>query len=216
MRGKLYWIFVLNQGPLLVRVRRVQLHPSILGNGCMHLSIFRPHTTGWPIKIQPYSSNLTCSHDRDFYHESIWDMGHPVHSDFFVQFFLLMAKSCTRQIKSLTRALPCIGISIQINKIFKLAFNHHILYIKLDFLKKEWKFRNLNNTYVSIEVCINLSYPLLYQIRLLANEIKAHGLGNLEINYLRVTRRFGLKDLRANITISTDLKLEGKYNLKVI
>ena len=75
---------------------------------------------------------------------------------------------------------------------------------------------NLNHSNVSIEVCNNLSYPLLYQIRLLANEIKAHGLGNLEINYLRVTRRFGLKDLRANITISTDLKLEGKYNLKVI
>ena len=27
-------------GPWLVRVRRVQLHPSILGNGCMHPSIF--------------------------------------------------------------------------------------------------------------------------------------------------------------------------------
>ena len=31
-------------GPWLVRVRRVQLHPSILGNGCMHPSIFRPDT----------------------------------------------------------------------------------------------------------------------------------------------------------------------------
>ena len=29
-------------GPWLVRVRRVQLHPSIWGNGCMHPSIFRP------------------------------------------------------------------------------------------------------------------------------------------------------------------------------
>ena len=55
-----------------------------------------------------------------------------------------------------------------------------------------------------------------YQIRLKADNIKAHGLGNLEINYLRVTRRFGLKDLRANITISTDLRLDGRYNLKVM
>ena len=55
-----------------------------------------------------------------------------------------------------------------------------------------------------------------YQIRLKADGIKAHGLGNLQINYLRVTRRFGLKDLRANITISTDLRLDGRYNLKVM
>ena len=30
--------------PWLARVRRVQLHPSILGNGCMHPSIFRADT----------------------------------------------------------------------------------------------------------------------------------------------------------------------------
>ena len=32
-------------GPSLERVQRVQLHPSILGNGCMPPSIFRPDTS---------------------------------------------------------------------------------------------------------------------------------------------------------------------------
>ena len=35
----------LTQGPWLERVWQVQLHPSILGNGCIHLSIFRPNTS---------------------------------------------------------------------------------------------------------------------------------------------------------------------------
>ena len=56
-------------GSLLVRVRRVQLHPSVWGNGWMHPTIFRPDT----------SFRL------------------------FVWFFLLLAKSCTLQLKSLTR-----------------------------------------------------------------------------------------------------------------
>lgn len=55
-----------------------------------------------------------------------------------------------------------------------------------------------------------------YQIHLQADGIKAHGLGDLKINYLRATRRFGLKNLRVNITISTDLRLEGRYKLKVM
>ena len=37
--------YILQPGPLLVRVRRVQLYPSILGNRCMHPSMFRPDTT---------------------------------------------------------------------------------------------------------------------------------------------------------------------------
>jgi len=53
-----------------------------------------------------------------------------------------------------------------------------------------------------------------YQIHLQADGIKAHGLGDLKINYLRATRRFGLKNLRVNITISTDLRLDGRYKLK--
>ena len=36
------WSYI--TGPLLVWVRRVQLHLSILGNGCMNPSIFRPDT----------------------------------------------------------------------------------------------------------------------------------------------------------------------------
>lgn len=55
-----------------------------------------------------------------------------------------------------------------------------------------------------------------YQIHLQADGIKAHGLGDLKINYLRATRRFGLKNLRVNITISTDLRLDGRYKLKVM
>ena len=54
-----------------------------------------------------------------------------------------------------------------------------------------------------------------YKIHLMANDIKAHGLGDLRMNYLRVVRRFGLKDLRVNVTVSTSLKLDGKYDLSV-
>ena len=54
-----------------------------------------------------------------------------------------------------------------------------------------------------------------YNIHLKADKIQAHGLGDLRINYLRAARRFGLKDLRVNVTISTDLKLEGQYKLEV-
>lgn len=55
-----------------------------------------------------------------------------------------------------------------------------------------------------------------YDIHLKAEDMKAHGLGNLKINYLSVVRRFGLKDLRVNVTISTDLKLDGRYDLQVL
>ena len=37
--------FIVNTGSLLDKMRWVQLHPSILGNGCMHPSIFRAATS---------------------------------------------------------------------------------------------------------------------------------------------------------------------------
>ena len=43
-------------GALLVRVWRVQLHSSILGNGCMHPSIFRPDA--WCICFQVFLSHF--------------------------------------------------------------------------------------------------------------------------------------------------------------
>ena len=44
----------------------------------------------------------------------------------------------------------------------------------------------------------------------------ARGLGELKINYLRVSRQFGLKDIQVNVTVSTDLTLDGRYTLQVI
>ena len=38
-------VFTITAGPSLERVQWVQLHPSILDNGCMHPSIFRPDTS---------------------------------------------------------------------------------------------------------------------------------------------------------------------------
>ena len=37
--------FIVNTGSFLEQMRWVQLHPSILGNGCMHPSIFRAATS---------------------------------------------------------------------------------------------------------------------------------------------------------------------------
>jgi hypothetical protein len=54
-----------------------------------------------------------------------------------------------------------------------------------------------------------------YDIRLKTQQMQAHGLGDLKINYLRVGRQFGLKDLKLNLTISTDIKLDGRYELEV-
>ena len=54
-----------------------------------------------------------------------------------------------------------------------------------------------------------------YEIRLKAHDMLAHGLGELKINYLRVGRQFGLRDIRVNVTISTDLRLDGRYDLEV-
>ena len=54
-----------------------------------------------------------------------------------------------------------------------------------------------------------------YEVRLRAHNILAHGFGDLKINYLRVARRFGLKDLLVNLTIATDLRLDGRYILDV-
>ncbi len=55
-----------------------------------------------------------------------------------------------------------------------------------------------------------------YSIRLKAKEMQARGLGGLQIEYLRVTRFFGLRDLRINATVSTHLNLNGAYNLQVL
>ena len=54
-----------------------------------------------------------------------------------------------------------------------------------------------------------------YEVRLRAHNILAHGFGDLKIDYLRVARRFGLKDLLVNVTIATDLRLDGRYILDV-
>lgn len=54
-----------------------------------------------------------------------------------------------------------------------------------------------------------------YDIELKAHHILAHGMGDLKINYLRVARHFGLKDLLLNVTLSTGLRLDGRYILKV-
>ena len=54
-----------------------------------------------------------------------------------------------------------------------------------------------------------------YDVRLRAHNILAHGFGDMKLNYLRVARKFGLKDLLVNVTIATDLRLDGRYILEV-
>ena len=48
-------------GPLLERVRRVQLHPLILGSSCMHPSIFRA-AASFIIFCQLYLANFQIPH----------------------------------------------------------------------------------------------------------------------------------------------------------
>ena len=54
-----------------------------------------------------------------------------------------------------------------------------------------------------------------YKIHIKAFDMKVHGLGNLSIKYLKAIRRYGLKDLRLNITLESELTLNGKYQLNV-
>ena len=54
-----------------------------------------------------------------------------------------------------------------------------------------------------------------YNIHIQAHDLRAIGLGDLSINYLKAIQRAGHRDLRVNLTLSTNLRLEGLYNLKV-
>ena len=54
-----------------------------------------------------------------------------------------------------------------------------------------------------------------YNIHIQAHDLKAIGLGDLSINYLKAIQRAGHRDLRVNLTLSTNLRLEGLYSLKV-
>ena len=54
-----------------------------------------------------------------------------------------------------------------------------------------------------------------YKIHVQAHNIAAHGLGDLSIKYLKVIRQPGLRDLRLNLTIATNLRLDGRYLLDV-
>ena len=54
-----------------------------------------------------------------------------------------------------------------------------------------------------------------YNIHIQAHDLRAIGLGDLSINYLKAIQRHGHRDLRVNLTLSTNLRLEGLYSLKV-
>ena len=54
-----------------------------------------------------------------------------------------------------------------------------------------------------------------YNIHIQAHDLKAVGLGDLSINYLKAIQRTGHRDLRVNLTLCTNLRLEGLYSLKV-
>ena len=54
-----------------------------------------------------------------------------------------------------------------------------------------------------------------YDLRLKAHDVLAHGFGDMKLNYLRVARKFELKDLVVKATIATDLKFDGNYILGV-
>ena len=54
-----------------------------------------------------------------------------------------------------------------------------------------------------------------YNIHIQAHDLRAIGLGDLSINYLKAIQRTGHRDLRVNLTLCTNLRLEGLYSLKV-
>lgn len=54
----------------------------------------------------------------------------------------------------------------------------------------------------------------LYTIDMKTGQMSVGGFGNLRMDYLRVVRHFGLKDIKVSLRFGGDLKITGNYTLK--
>ena len=52
-----------------------------------------------------------------------------------------------------------------------------------------------------------------FRITLKADEMAIGGFGNLKMDYIRVVRHFGLKDVKVSVRLRADLKIAGNYIL---
>ena len=67
--------------------------------------------------------------------------------------------------------------------------------------------------YLNLQINVHLNFPI-HRIDMKTGAMMIGGFGGLRMDYIRVVRHFGLKDIKVSLRFGGDLKILGNYTLK--